>query len=313
MPQFLQQLAGDTDDLVDGLHHVDRDADGTGLIGDGTGNCLTDPPGGVGRELITFGVVKLFHSLDETQISLLDQVQEQHAAADVALCDGDDQTQVGLCQTLLAVLAVIDGLLEFGADLFGNLLAGGLQFIQLFFGGIAGAHTFRQLGLFIRCQQRNLADLFEVHADRIINAEAVYHGVGVDDLLLFHVLNIFLRGLNRFRDVFVRNQFNALILQDVIKLIQCFAVQLDAVQFHHLHSGEFALFLASLNEFIQLFGASNSLGNGSLCLFLLCNCLILVAHVASSMCFLSLNAISAPSSTSDRRMPFRLSVCMILM
>ena len=25
-----------------------------------------------------------------------------------------------------------------------------------FFGGIAGAHTFRQLGLFIRCQQRNL-------------------------------------------------------------------------------------------------------------------------------------------------------------
>ena len=46
--QLLHQLMGCPGDLVDGFHHVHRDADGAGLVGDGPGDGLTDPPGGVG-------------------------------------------------------------------------------------------------------------------------------------------------------------------------------------------------------------------------------------------------------------------------
>ena len=96
----MQQLAGDLLDLVDGLDHMHRDADGAGLVGDGAGDGLTDPPRGVGGELEALGVVELFHSLDQAQVALLDQIQELHAAAHIALGDGDDQTQVGLAQAL---------------------------------------------------------------------------------------------------------------------------------------------------------------------------------------------------------------------
>src|SRR5262245_8851751 len=51
-PELLHQLALYAHELVDGLDHVHRDADGAGLIGDGAGDGLTDPPGRVGRELV---------------------------------------------------------------------------------------------------------------------------------------------------------------------------------------------------------------------------------------------------------------------
>ena len=86
--QLLEELAGDTDDLVDGLHHVDGDADGAGLVGDGPGDGLADPPGGIGGELVALGVVELLHRLDEAQVALLNQIQKEHAAAHIPLGDG---------------------------------------------------------------------------------------------------------------------------------------------------------------------------------------------------------------------------------
>ena len=71
MAQLLEELAGDPDDLVDGLHHMDRDTDGPGLVCDGAGNGLADPPGGVCGELVALGVVKLLYRFDEAQVCLL--------------------------------------------------------------------------------------------------------------------------------------------------------------------------------------------------------------------------------------------------
>ena len=116
MAQLLQELAADPDDLVDGLHHVDRDADGAGLVGDGPGDGLPDPPGGVGGELVALGVVELLHRLDQAQIALLDQIQEQHAPAHVPLGDGHHQAEVGLRQLLLGGLTLGVGGLP-GGDL----------------------------------------------------------------------------------------------------------------------------------------------------------------------------------------------------
>ena len=127
----MQQLAGHLLDLVDRLDHVDRDADGAGLVSDGTGDGLANPPRCIGGEFEALGVVELFHSLDQTQVSLLDEIQELHTAANIALGDGDDQTQVGLAQTLLGLLAL----------------------------GAAGLNLQRQLGFFLGGQQRHAANL----------------------------------------------------------------------------------------------------------------------------------------------------------
>ena len=74
MSQLLQQLAGDADDLVDGLDHVYGDADGPGLVRNGAGGRLAYPPGGIGGELVALGVVELVHGLDKAEVALLDEV-----------------------------------------------------------------------------------------------------------------------------------------------------------------------------------------------------------------------------------------------
>ena len=47
-PQILLQLPLHAHEFIDGFDHVHRNADGPGLIGNGTRNGLTHPPGGVG-------------------------------------------------------------------------------------------------------------------------------------------------------------------------------------------------------------------------------------------------------------------------
>ena len=66
------------------------------LVGDGARNGLADPPGGVGGKFVALAVVKLFHGLDQPQVAFLNQIQEQHAAAHIALGNGDDQAQIRL-------------------------------------------------------------------------------------------------------------------------------------------------------------------------------------------------------------------------
>src|SRR6266851_6074607 len=89
--ELLKEPARDTDELVDRLHHMDRDADRPRLIRDGPRDGLPDPPRRVGRELVPLAVVELLDRADETDVPFLDQVEEAHAAADVLLCDGHDQ------------------------------------------------------------------------------------------------------------------------------------------------------------------------------------------------------------------------------
>src|SRR6267143_555284 len=86
--ELLEQATADADELVDGLDHVDRDADGPRLVGDGARDGLTDPPRRVGRELVALAVVELLDRTDQTDVPFLDEVEERHAAADVLLRDG---------------------------------------------------------------------------------------------------------------------------------------------------------------------------------------------------------------------------------
>src|SRR5439155_17203065 len=110
--ELLKQGAGDADELVDRLHHMDRDADRPRLVCDGARDGLADPPRRVRGELVALLVVELLDRADQTNVPLLDQVQEIHAAADVLLRDRDDEPEVGLRQLVPRVVALLDELVR---------------------------------------------------------------------------------------------------------------------------------------------------------------------------------------------------------
>jgi len=73
---FLEQLLLDLHDFVERLDHVHRNANGAGLVGNGPGDGLADPPRGVSGELVAAAVLKLFDRLHQPHVALLDQVEE---------------------------------------------------------------------------------------------------------------------------------------------------------------------------------------------------------------------------------------------
>ncbi len=102
-------------------------------------------------------VVELLDRPDQAHVALLDQVQEGHAAADVLLGDRDDQAQVGLGQALLGVVR-------------------------------AGLDRLGQVDLVGGSEEADATDLFEIHADRVVQGDRVHHL----DLHLHVVVRVFL-------------------------------------------------------------------------------------------------------------------------
>ena len=90
-------------------------------------------------------VIELLDRLHQAEVALLDQVEEEHPPADVALGDGDDQAQVGL-----------------GEALFRRL--------------VPFLHPARQIDLFVPRKKRHAADVFEIHLDGIVQAD-VFEGL----------------------------------------------------------------------------------------------------------------------------------------
>ena len=121
---------------------MDRDPDRPRLVCDGSGDRLADPPCGIGAELISLVVIKLLHSLNESQIALLDQIQKQHSAAHIPLGNADHQTQVCLRQLLLGILVPV-------------------------------FHPLGKLDLTLGAQKRNFSDLLQIHAHRIFDADSI--------------------------------------------------------------------------------------------------------------------------------------------
>ena len=120
--EALHELALDVGDPVQLLDHVDGDADRPRLVGDRPRDRLADPPGRVGRELVAAAVVELLDRADQAERTLLDQVEEGEAAAEVTLGDRDDEAQVGLDHVpLRGHVALLDPLRQ------RDLLGGGEQ------------------------------------------------------------------------------------------------------------------------------------------------------------------------------------------
>ena len=171
-----------------------RDADGARLIGDGAGDGLADPPRRIGGELVALAVIEFFDRLDEPEVPLLDQVEKEHAASHVALGDGDDQAQVRLGELALGLRVALG---HAAGDL--DLLAGG--------------------------EQRDLADLLEVHAHRVVDVHALHGGERVLDLgdLLVDVLG----------DLHVLDHVDIHFLEVLIDLFDLLLVQIQLLERIH--------------------------------------------------------------------------------
>src|SRR5699024_819585 len=119
------------------------------------------------------------HRTDQTEVALLDQIQEEHAAARVALGQGDHETEVRLEQVILGGTAVVrdHGQLAAGLGEAAVLVPERVIALELLLGVQTRLDPLGELDLLGGVEQRNLADLLEVVLDRVRG------GTGRDDLL----------------------------------------------------------------------------------------------------------------------------------
>ena len=79
---------------LDGAREVDGEADHLALIGERAAERMTNPPRRVGAEAQAAPMVELVDRAKETEVALLDQIDERHAA--IATRERDDDAQVRL-------------------------------------------------------------------------------------------------------------------------------------------------------------------------------------------------------------------------
>src|SRR5690606_24961914 len=127
------------------------------------GDRLADPPRGVGGELEALAPVELLDGVHEPEVALLDEVEERKARRLVLLGDRDDQSQVGLDERALGLLALARRAAQLALASGGEVLVA----LQLATGGVAGLDGLRQANLVVLGQQRVLADVGEVQPDEI--------------------------------------------------------------------------------------------------------------------------------------------------
>src|SRR5439155_19130942 len=96
-------------ELLPALDDVDREADRPRLVRNRALDRLTDPPVGIGRELVAAPPVELLDRAVQAERALLDLVEEGNAEAAIALGDRDDEAQVRADHLLLgSELAALD-------------------------------------------------------------------------------------------------------------------------------------------------------------------------------------------------------------
>src|SRR4051794_18977089 len=88
------ESARSTRQLLLALDDVHGDPDRAGVIRDCALHRLADPPGRVGRELEAAAPVELLDRAVQAERPLLDQIEEWHSQAAIALRDRDDEPQV---------------------------------------------------------------------------------------------------------------------------------------------------------------------------------------------------------------------------
>ena len=130
-----------------------RHPNGSGLIGNGTGDGLPDPPSRICREFVSLCPVKLVHRANQAGVALLNQIQDVQPSAGILLRNGNHQPEVGLGELVLRRLIP-----------FGDPLC--------------------QLHFLLGGQQVDLTDLLQVHPHGVVQVELGGQIHRVDQLFL---------------------------------------------------------------------------------------------------------------------------------
>ena len=101
--EFLKQVLLDGAELGHGFDHVHRHADGAGMVGDGAGNRLANPPRGVGTELVAALVFVLIDGTHQAGVAFLNDVEERQATVAVLLGNRNHQAQVAAGEVALGL------------------------------------------------------------------------------------------------------------------------------------------------------------------------------------------------------------------
>ena len=185
--ELLKHLTGVTRHLMDRLDHMNGYTNGPCLIGYCAGYRLPYPPSGVGRELVALLIVELLDSLHKSEVALLDQIEEEHSLADVALRDADDESEVRLYELVFCLL-------------------------------VAVRHSPCELFFLFRVEQRDFSDLLEVHTHGVVDGKPLLlkdtlHALGRTEFfdLVFDLCHFRLGNIHRER--------NAVALKGVVELV----------------------------------------------------------------------------------------------
>ncbi len=100
MIETMGEFTSSTQINVQLFDHMDRQADGAGLVHDGPLYGLADPPSGIGGKTKAAFRVEFLYRADEAKVALFDEIQQHQAAVVVATGDLDHQSQVGLNHAL---------------------------------------------------------------------------------------------------------------------------------------------------------------------------------------------------------------------
>ena len=95
---FLFQLRKRLGNFVKRTNTIQGQANNTGVLGQGRKNGLTNPPYCVGNKLKTAGFVKALGGLDETKISLVDQIAQGESLVLILFGHRNDEAKVGFGQ-----------------------------------------------------------------------------------------------------------------------------------------------------------------------------------------------------------------------
>ena len=117
-------------------------ADRSGLIRNSACDGLANPPGRICAELEALRIIEFIDGLNKSQITFLDQIEKLHAASEVTLGNGNNETKVRLDQHILGVL-------------------------------ISDKHALCKILLLVRGQKRYFSDLLQVHTNRIVKTDSL--------------------------------------------------------------------------------------------------------------------------------------------
>ena len=181
-----------------------RNTNGSCLIGNGTGDCLPNPPGRICREFVSLCIVELVHSADQTGVALLNQIQNMQTAAGILFCDGYDKTEVCFGELILC-------------------------------GHVAFRDALGKLLFFFHGKQRNLPDFLQIHPDRIVQIEFCCQFDRVYQRLFFNfvsrnIVDVFNELLDGVRIGFRGNDLNSHGFKGIIYLFDFFNREIQLLQ-----------------------------------------------------------------------------------